>query len=326
MLALNRRRLGACAVVARRGCGVSRAGAGLSHRARSACSCRSRPADPPTCWRAPSRPAMSTALKQPVVIENRAGGGGSTGVDAVAKSAPDGYTIGITGPGALVAAPFMTKVPYDATKDLAPIARVARVNGVIVVAASSPYKTLDDLVERRARSAGQTVVRLGRRRHADASRRRTPQHGSQDQAGACALSRRGARRRRSARRPHPDPCCPICPACCRRSRPARSARSPSPVRRARRDPRYADHRRGRLAQRAVRQLVWHYRAGRHAPGDSEKAYDAVAAALKSKEAMDQIAKQGAMVAPSSPQEFSELIAEEQSRWKKVVEATGAKME
>ena len=90
--------------------------------------------------------ALFTAIGQPVVIENRAGGGGSTGVDAVAKSTPDGYTIGITGPGALVAAPFMTKVPYDATKDLAPIARVARVNGVIVVAASSPYKTLNDLV------------------------------------------------------------------------------------------------------------------------------------------------------------------------------------
>ena len=91
-------------------------------------------------------PGMSTELGQPVVIENHAGGGGTIGVDAVAKSAPDGYTFGITGPGALVAAPFMTKVPYDATKDLAAIARVARVNGVIVVSAQSPYKTLADVI------------------------------------------------------------------------------------------------------------------------------------------------------------------------------------
>ncbi len=54
-------------------------------------------------------PPMSAILKQPVVIENKAGAGGALGVDTVAKAAPDGYTIGISGGGALVIIPFMTR-------------------------------------------------------------------------------------------------------------------------------------------------------------------------------------------------------------------------
>jgi tripartite-type tricarboxylate transporter receptor subunit TctC len=61
------------------------------------------------------------------------------------------------------------------------------------------------------------------------------------------------------------------------------------------------------------------------PGVQKKLYDAVVVALKRKDAMDQIAAQGAMVAPLSPREFSTLIAEEQARWKKVIDVTGATM-
>src|SRR6266571_7392128 len=70
---------------------------------------------------------MSDLIKQPVVIDNRGGQGGVLGTDAVAKSAPDGYTIGIVSAGALVISPSMEKVAYDTPTDLAPVTLVATV-------------------------------------------------------------------------------------------------------------------------------------------------------------------------------------------------------
>ena len=63
---------------------------------------------------------MSELIKQPVVIENRGGQGGVLGTDAVAKAAPDGYTIAISSAGALAISPSMEKVAYDTRKDLQP--------------------------------------------------------------------------------------------------------------------------------------------------------------------------------------------------------------
>src|SRR5450759_5717335 len=56
---------------------------------------------------------MSELIKQPVVIDNRGGQGGVLGTDAVAKAAPDGYTIAISSAGALAISPSMEKVAYD---------------------------------------------------------------------------------------------------------------------------------------------------------------------------------------------------------------------
>jgi tripartite-type tricarboxylate transporter receptor subunit TctC len=91
-------------------------------------------------------PSMSATLKQSVVIENRVGAGGTIGVDAVVKSPPDGYTIGIAGPGALVSIPFMTTVPYNVERDIVPLALIATVSGVIVAGPKSGLKSLADLV------------------------------------------------------------------------------------------------------------------------------------------------------------------------------------
>src|ERR1700738_1493203 len=57
---------------------------------------------------------MSELTRQPVVIDNRGGQAGVLGTDAVAKAAPDGYTIGIVSASALVISPSMEKVAYDA--------------------------------------------------------------------------------------------------------------------------------------------------------------------------------------------------------------------
>src|SRR5579863_8277388 len=77
---------------------------------------------------------MSELMKQPVVIDNRAGQGGVLGTDVVAKANPDGYTIGIVSAGALAISPTMEKVAYDPMKDLQAITLVAKVPEMLVVA------------------------------------------------------------------------------------------------------------------------------------------------------------------------------------------------
>src|SRR5262245_18992606 len=90
---------------------------------------------------------LSAELGQQVVLENRTGAGGSTGIDSVAKSSPDGYTIGISSGSILSALPFMTaKYPFDWQKDLTLLTLASRVREVLVVHPSVPVNTLQELV------------------------------------------------------------------------------------------------------------------------------------------------------------------------------------
>jgi tripartite-type tricarboxylate transporter receptor subunit TctC len=89
---------------------------------------------------------MAEILKTQVVIDNRSGAGGVIGTDAVAKAAPDGYTIAITSAGALALSPsVVAKLPYTTLKDLKPITLVAKVPEMLVVATSVPAKNLAEL-------------------------------------------------------------------------------------------------------------------------------------------------------------------------------------
>jgi tripartite-type tricarboxylate transporter receptor subunit TctC len=91
---------------------------------------------------------MSELLGQPVIVESRSGAGGITGVDAVAKAEPNGYTIGISSPGALAINPtFQTNMPYNVEKDLKPISLVVKVPEILVVASGVKAKTIPELVE-----------------------------------------------------------------------------------------------------------------------------------------------------------------------------------
>jgi tripartite-type tricarboxylate transporter receptor subunit TctC len=83
---------------------------------------------------------------QPVVPENRAGAGGSIGSAVVAKAAPDGYTLLINSNAHSVNPAIYAKLPYDTTKDFTDVAPLAMLPNVLVVSASSPHKTLMDLV------------------------------------------------------------------------------------------------------------------------------------------------------------------------------------
>ena len=89
---------------------------------------------------------MSELIKQPVVIDNRGGQGGVLGTDAVAKAAPDGYTIGIVSASSLVINPTMEKVPYDVAKDFAPVTLVTTVPEMLVVASNVAARDMGELV------------------------------------------------------------------------------------------------------------------------------------------------------------------------------------
>ena len=89
---------------------------------------------------------LAETLGQPIVIENKAGAGGTLGTDMVAKAAPDGYTFvfGNSGPNAL--AGLIRKLPYDSLKDLRPLSTVAIVPMIFAVPADSPHKTMKEFI------------------------------------------------------------------------------------------------------------------------------------------------------------------------------------
>ncbi|MBR0652907.1 tripartite tricarboxylate transporter substrate binding protein [Roseomonas terrae] len=92
-------------------------------------------------------PRMTAVLGQPVVADNRAGAGGVTGVDVVAKAAPDGYTIGIGSAGGLAISPRLDRgTPYDPLRDLAPITLGVLVPEPLCVPAATPYRTVAELI------------------------------------------------------------------------------------------------------------------------------------------------------------------------------------
>jgi len=90
--------------------------------------------------------SMGATLKQPIVIENVVGAGGTIGTNRVAKAAPDGYTLLLMHVAQATAPALYAKLPFDPVGDFAPIGLVTDVPMILVARANFPAKTLKELV------------------------------------------------------------------------------------------------------------------------------------------------------------------------------------
>ncbi|WP_159593282.1 Bug family tripartite tricarboxylate transporter substrate binding protein [Hydrogenophaga sp. BPS33] len=88
---------------------------------------------------------VSEHIGQPIVVDNRAGAGGNVGTDAVAKAAPDGYTIAMVGNSFTVNPALYATMPYKPS-DLQPVAIAGRVPFIMVARPGAPYKTVQELL------------------------------------------------------------------------------------------------------------------------------------------------------------------------------------
>ena len=89
---------------------------------------------------------MQQALGQPVIVENKPGGGTVIGSDMVAKSAPDGYTLVVATFAHAVNPSLLQKLPFETNKAFAPVILLGRGPNVLVVRAESPYKSVNDVI------------------------------------------------------------------------------------------------------------------------------------------------------------------------------------
>jgi tripartite-type tricarboxylate transporter receptor subunit TctC len=270
---------------------------------------------------------LTESLGQQVVVENRSGVGGVTGVDVVARSAPDGYTIGLSSAGALSIMPFMmSKMPFDWRNDLALLTLVARVPEVLVVHPSLKVATLKDLVDYVRAHPGKlnfgssgtgsiahmAVELLKTEAHIDlvhvpyrgAAPAVTDLLGGQVQMVVFDVP---------VLLPHIRSGALTALAVTSRTRAANlpdvpttaEAGFPSVI---------SDNWYGLIAPAAT------------PPAILNKIAAAATAALRSDDLKAQYAKQDAVAAPTTPAEFAAFVTAEQAKWKEVVAATGVKFD
>ena len=147
---------------------------------------------------------LQERLKQPVVVENRAGAGGVVGVECVAKAAPDGRTLLLIEISAMLHKWLHKSVPFDVIADFAPVAQVATTPLLLFANPSLPVNDVKELIAYAKANPGKLAVGTPGVGIAASSGGLDAQCGRQDRHHPCALSRHRARAQRSPRRTDPD--------------------------------------------------------------------------------------------------------------------------
>ncbi|GMV02006.1 MAG: tripartite tricarboxylate transporter substrate binding protein [Burkholderiaceae bacterium] len=101
---------------------------------------------------------MSSALGQPIVIDNRPGAGGIVATQAVVRAAPDGYTALLLSNANAISASLFRRLPFDVTRDLAPVGTLGFFDLVLCVDRDSPLRTLPDLLAHARAHPGKLTI------------------------------------------------------------------------------------------------------------------------------------------------------------------------
>jgi tripartite-type tricarboxylate transporter receptor subunit TctC len=105
---------------------------------------------------------LTPRIGQPVIVENRAGAGGAVGSDFVAKSAPDGYTYLVGTSSTMAIAPWVyTKLPYNPTRDFAPVTLLGIADIIVVVNSSVPIRNTKQLLDYAKANPGKLTFASG---------------------------------------------------------------------------------------------------------------------------------------------------------------------
>jgi tripartite-type tricarboxylate transporter receptor subunit TctC len=121
----------------------------------------SSPGSPPDVGARAFGERLATSLGQPIVVDNRPGAMGTIALHAVAKAPADGYTLGVLAFGQALAPALLPQLPYDVTRDLSPVAQLAWGSHIMVVRASSPWKSVNDLIAHARARPGEITFASG---------------------------------------------------------------------------------------------------------------------------------------------------------------------
>ena len=270
---------------------------------------------------------MTKAWGQSVLVENRPGAGGNLGSDAVAKAAPDGYTllVGAVSPQAINVTLY-PKMPYDVMRDFAHITLIAAVPNVLEVHPSVPVKTVKDLIALAKSTPGQltyassgngTSIHLSAelfKTMADVNMLHIPYKGSapavtdliagqvqlmfDNLPSSLAQIKAGKLRAIAVTTLKRSPALPDVPTIAESGLPGYDASS------------------------------WF---GMHAPAGTPKdiiakIHGVVAKSLQTPQMIERLSSQGAEAVGNTPEEFTEFVRVEIAKWAKVVKASGARVD